>query len=102
MTSSLNKKVYIVKLTVGDMIVGLLKEVTPTDFIIDEPHFIVANQHGEMCLAKYLPLFKDKFLPFNKNSVDVHGEANMEIEHLYWKTTTGLEIPPKKHIITDF
>lgn len=99
--STNNKKVYLCKLLGGDMIVGLLKEVTQTDYIIEQPHFLVQDQHQQMCLAKYIPLFKENFLPFNKSSVDVHGEANLELEHLFWKTTTGLEIPPKKRIILD-
>lgn len=97
-------KVYVLKLTAGDMIVGLLKEVTNDEYIIDNPHFMVHDQQGQLALAPYLPVFKTKTLPFNKSSTDVHGEAGQDIENLYDNTTRAASkiiTPPKKKLILD-
>lgn len=91
--------IRMIKTMAGELIIGKFHSEDADTLVLDKPYIVVPTQNLQ--IAPYIPIFETTWIPFNKNSLDIHHKPNEQVKSVYMEMTTKIKVPPKQKLIVE-
>jgi hypothetical protein len=93
-------KTYTFKLTSGEELIAKVLEVFDDHLVISQPISTIIGQQGLQMVPSLFSANITADVRLNNNSYSMVTEPREDVSDSYLQATTGIQVPPRKQIIT--
>lgn len=93
-------EIYIFKLNSGHEVIARVEEIRDDHYVVSEPITAVLNEQGLSFMPSFFASDPKKSHRLNINSCSMVATPRDDVADSYLQAITGVELPPKKRLIT--